>query len=71
MKEIWSIIRDRSRNSKRRFPMMVDPKCRGLGCSPQPLKRFWFSNKVKFYVAILYWTIPGLTNTAKTVASGI
>ena len=44
--------------------MVVDPKCRCLGQPPATDKVLVFKN-VKFYVAILNWTIPGLTNTAK------
>ena len=43
--------------------MVVDTKWNCLGA--QPLATGSVFKNVKFYVAILNWTIPGLTNTTK------
>ena len=59
------MFRGKSRNSLRRFPMVVDPKCRGLGEQPPSTDKVLVFKNVKFYVDILNWTIPGLSNTVK------
>ena len=64
MHQNTSIHRGRSRNSRRRFSMVVQ----GSEDTSQPLTRFSFQN-IKILNGYVF-TVPGLANTAKTVAGG-
>ena len=55
--------RGRSRNSKSRISMVVDPKCRGLRTQPLAADKVWL---LKTGILNGYaFTVPGLANAVK------
>jgi len=47
-------FRNDSRNSRRRFPLVVDPRCRGLGAQPPAADKVLVFQIMKFNVAMSF-----------------